>query len=160
VSAEAKYDSVMRGQTQFTQQEKNGYTLFKQQCASCHQEPLFSTFEFENNGLPIDTFLKDIGRMKITKNPSDSLKFKVPTLRNLEFSSPYMHDGRFKRLTDVFKHYTEEIEHSPTLAKQLNQNIVLTANERVDLMAFLLTLTDKSFLFNPAFSYPKNILLP
>lgn len=160
ISANSKYDSVMRHQSTFTKQEFDGYKLFKKNCASCHTEPLFTNDAFENNGLAMDSTLKDIGRMKITKNPSDSLKFKVPTLRNLEFSSPYMHDGRFKRLTDVFKHYTEEIEHSPTLAKQLNQNIVLTANERVDLMSFLLTLTDKSFLFNPAFSYPKNILLP
>ena len=140
ISANSKYDSVMRHQSTFTKQEFDGYKLFKKNCASCHTEPLFTNDAFENNGLAMDSTLKDIGRMKITKNPSDSLNFK--------------------RLTDVFKHYTEEIEHSPTLSKPLNQNIVLTANERVDLMAFLLTLTDKSFLFNPAFSYPKNILLP
>ena len=159
VSANSKYDSVIRKQTTFTLQEKNGYSLFKKNCSSCHKEPLFTNLEFENNGLPLDKDLKDVGRMKVTKNSKDSIKFKVPTLRNIEFSYPYMHDGRFKRLSDVLKHYTEKIQPSPTLSKQLQKPIVLTSNEKVDLIAFLLTLTDKEFIFNPKFSYPKNIFL-
>ncbi len=159
ISAESKYDSVMRKQAHFTTQEENGYQLFRKNCASCHKEPLFSTFEFRNNGLSADTLLKDYGRMKITQNPEDSLLFKIPTLRNIEFSSPYMHDGRFKKLNEVIQHYTSGIQHSKTLAKELQSPIILSPNEKVDLTAFMLTLTDKKFLFNPEFSFPKNILL-
>lgn len=157
VSSNSKYDSVMRKQKQFTQQESKGYQLFKQHCSSCHAEPLFTNNQFANNGLVIDTTLNDVGRYGITKNNNDSLKFKVPTLRNIEFSYPYMHDGRFKKLSQVLNHYTNGIKNSKTLAKELNHPIILTSNEKVDIIAFLLTLSDKSFLFNPQYSYPKNI---
>jgi cytochrome c peroxidase len=160
VSANAKYDSVMRHQSKFTMQEENGYRLFKMHCSSCHTEPLFTNLSFENNGLPVDTNLNDFGRIRISHHYNDSLKFKVPTLRNIEFSYPYMHDGRFKTLTAVLKHYTSGIQKSNTLSPKLEQPIVLSANEQVDLTAFLLTLSDKSFLFNPNFAYPKHILLP
>lgn len=160
VSANAKYDSVMRHQSTFTLKEENGYRLFKTHCSSCHTEPLFTNQSFENNGLPMDTSLNDYGRIHISHQANDSLKFKVPTLRNIEFSYPYMHDGRFKTLTAVLKHYTSGIQKSNTLSPKLEQPIVLSANEQVDLTAFLLTLSDKSFLFNPNFAYPKHILLP
>ena len=155
VSANAKYDKVMRKEMSFTDQEANGYALFKKNCASCHAEPLFTNGDFENNGLPMDAVLKDIGRMKITANLSDSLKFKVPSLRNIEYSYPYMHDGRFKKLSEVLNHYTNDIHSSKTLAQQLQKPIVLTANDKVDLIAFLLTLSDKEFVFNPKFQYPR-----
>lgn len=158
VSCNARYDSVMRHQAAFTAQELNGYNLFSKNCSSCHTEPLFTNQQFENNGLPVDTTLKDIGRMKVTQSNIDALKFKVPTLRNIEFSYPYMHDGRFKRLSEVLKHYTAGIEHNATLSAQLNKPIVFTSAEKVDLIAFLLTLTDKNFLFNPHYGYPRNIL--
>jgi cytochrome c peroxidase len=157
VSSNSKYDSVMRKQSVFTSQEKNGYVLFKKNCASCHTEPLFTNDNFRNNGLAIDTTLKDFGRYRVTKNPSDSLKFKVPTLRNIEFSYPYMHDGRFKKLSQVINHYTNGIEKNRTLAPELQIAIELTSNEKVDIIAFLLTLSDKSFLFNPKYFYPKEI---
>ncbi len=155
VSANSKYDSVMRNQTQFTQKEKNGYMLFQKNCSACHTEPLFTNQKFENNGLSVDTTLNDYGRMRITKNKNDSLKFKVPTLRNIEFSYPYMHDGRFKKLSEVIKHYTSGIIQSQTLSVHLQKPIILSSNEKVDLIAFLLTLTDKSFLFNPKYGFPK-----
>lgn len=155
VSANSKYDSVMRKQTHFTEQENKGYLLFKKHCSSCHTEPLFTHTGFENNGLSMDNTLNDIGRMRITKNPLDSLKFKVPTLRNIEFSFPYMHDGRFKKISDVLKHYSSGIVYSKTLSKQLQQPIVLSSNDKVDLTAFLLTLTDKAFLFNSKHTFPK-----
>ena len=78
---------------------------------------------------------------------------------SLEFSYPYMHDGRFKRLSEVLTHYTTTIQQGKTLSAQLQTPIVLTSNEKVDLIAFLLTLTDKHFLFNPDYSFPKEILL-
>lgn len=157
VSSNAKYDSVMRKQSTFTEQEANGYRLFKKNCASCHTEPLFTNDDFRNNGLPVDTTLNDFGRYRVTKKPSDSLAFKVPTLRNIEFSYPYMHDGRFKKLSQVMNHYTNGMLMDKTLAAELQQPIVLTSNEKVDIIAFLLTLTDKSFLFNPQYHCPKEI---
>lgn len=160
VCAHTKYDMVMQHKAQFTEQEKNGYQLFKQNCASCHKEPLFTNLTFANNGLKPDTTLNDVGRMKITQNPADSLKFKVPTLRNIEFSFPYMHDGRFKKLSEVINHYTSGIEPSSTLAPELQKPIGLSSNEKTDLIAFLLTLSDKEFLFNPKFAYPRTFLLP
>lgn len=155
VSSNSKYDKMIRNEVTFTEQEQNGYKLFKIHCASCHQEPLFSSEKFENNGLPIDSTLNDIGRMKITQNPNDSLKFKVPTLRNIQFTYPYMHDGRFATLTDVVKHYNLGIKHSKTLSKQLKKPMNLSDNDRVDLVAFLLTLSDNEFIFNPKYSYSK-----
>jgi len=155
VSANSKYDSVMRKQAQFTPQQKNGYALFQKNCASCHAEPLFTNLQFENNGLSVDTTLNDYGRMRITKNKNDSLKFKVPTLRNIEFSYPYMHDGRFKTIAAVLKHYTSGVKQTNTLSVHLQKPIILSSNERVDLTAFLLTLTDKSFLFNTQHGFPK-----
>ncbi|HOS47808.1 MAG TPA: cytochrome c peroxidase [Bacteroidia bacterium] len=157
ISANSKYDSVMRNESVFTAQEYNGYQLFKKNCASCHKEPLFTNDEFMNNGLALDSSLNDFGRYRVTKNTEDSLKFKVPTLRNIEFSYPYMHDGRMKRISEVLDHYSFGIQKSKTLATELKQPIVLSPTEKIDLTAFLLTLTDKSFLFNPKFFYPKEI---
>jgi cytochrome c peroxidase len=159
VSCNSKYDSVMRKESKFTLQEENGYKIFQKDCGSCHQEPLFTNGEFENNGLPVDTTLNDAGRYKVTLRPQDSLRFKVPTLRNIEFSYPYMHDGRFKTLTEVIKHYTSGIIKHKTLSKSLEFPIVLTSNDKVDLTAFLLTLTDRTFLFDKRFGYPKEIFL-
>ena len=92
---------------------------------------------------------------KLLKKNKDKQKFKVPTLRNVQFTFPYMHDGRFNTLNDVIKHYNSGIEKSETLAKQLQQPMNLTDNERTELVAFLKTLTDKEFLFNSRFGYPK-----
>lgn len=147
ISAGSKYDRMMAGTDTFSRQEQNGYAIFQKNCASCHAEPFFTNFSFEKNGLPLDTMLRDYGRMRITQNPADSLRFKVPTLRNIEFSYPYMHDGRFRKLRDVVNHYAQ--------TTALDRPIELSANEKTDLVAFLLTLTDRAFLFNPDFSFPK-----
>jgi cytochrome c peroxidase len=154
ISYNSKYDKVMRKEADFTNQEQNGYTLFKKNCASCHNEPLFTSEKFERNGLPIDTTLNDIGRQKITGNPKDYMLFKVPTLRNVQFTFPYMHDGRFKKLMEVIKHYNS-LGTDKNLPKQLQKPMQLSDNERVDLVAFLHTLTDTEFLFDKRFSYPK-----
>lgn len=154
ISANSKYDKVMRKEAEFTAQEARGYSLFKANCNNCHTEPLFTNGSFQNNGLPLDSSLADKGRMMITQNDADNRKFKVPTLRNIEFSKPYMHDGRFETLSQVLNHYHSGIEASNTLAKELKNSIVLGENERIDLVAFLLTLSDREFLFNPEFGYP------
>jgi cytochrome c peroxidase len=154
VSANSKYDKVMRKEAVFTEQEQKGYQLFKTNCTSCHSEPLFTNGKYENNGIPIDTTLNDIGRQRITEKTDDYLKFKVPTLRNIQFTNPYMHDGRFKKLTDVIKHYNS-LGNNKILSKQLQKTMNLSDNERVDIVAFLLTLTDNDFLFDKRFAYPR-----
>ena len=155
VSKDSKYDKVKRGEENYTDQEERGYQLFLEKCNSCHSEPLFTNHEFENNGLPVDSVYKDLGRMGITQNSQDSLKFKVPTLRNIEFSFPYMHDGRFNTLYEVIDHYESGIHESETLSEELRKGLKLTENEKVDLVTFLLTLSDKEFLFNPDFGFPR-----
>lgn len=156
VSNHSKYDSVTRRQSTFTNQEKNGYRLFVKHCNSCHVEPLFTNYSFANNGLSIDITLNDLGRMKVTQNPKDSLKFKIPSLRNLTYSFPYMHDGRFKNLHQVLNHYVRDIKTSTHIDQRLQGGIRLTENEKVDLIAFLLTLNDNEFIRNPKFQFPRN----
>lgn len=155
VSANAKYDKVLAGKDTFTLQERSGYQLFKKHCNTCHTEPLFSNYTFENNGLPIDTTLNDYGRWTITQKRADSLKFKVPTLRNLAFTYPYMHDGRFLTLNKVLQHYTDGIIKSATLSVKLKKPIRLTSAQKVDIIAFLLTLNDKEFVFDKKHQFKK-----
>lgn len=151
ISKNAKYDSVMQGIATFTEQESRGYALFKQHCNTCHTEPLFTNGSFANNGLPIDSALNDQGRFAITLDSSDIRHFKVPTLRNLLYSFPYMHDGRFKRLRDVIKHYSQNIDMNDKQSDILFP-LRLSENEETDLLAFLHALTDKTFIFNASYS--------
>jgi cytochrome c peroxidase len=148
-SYNSKYDKYIRHEAggEFTEQEKNGLQLFKTHCASCHTEPLFTNQDFEKNGLPVDTTLNDLGRFNITRNAADSFKFKVPTLRNVQFTFPYMHDGRFKKLREVLNHYAS--------SDKLTKPIALNSNEKTDIIAFLLTLTDNEFLFDKRFGFPR-----
>jgi cytochrome c peroxidase len=157
VSSNSKYDKVMRKEVgfSFTEQEKKGYDLFRKNCASCHNEPLFSNYKLKSNGLPIDPVLKDYGRSAFSEYYQDSFLFKVPTLRNIEFTFPYMHDGRFKKLKDVMKHYTELNSNTPHLSKELRKMKPLSSNDQKDIIAFLYTLTDKEFLYNPRFQFPR-----
>ncbi len=159
VSANSKYDKYKKGTVEFTEQELKGYSLFQRHCNNCHQEPLFSSYEFANNGLPVDTSLNDFGRWGVTKKSEDSLLFKIPSLRNVNFSFPYMHDGRFKSLQKVLDHYSDGISPSATLSKELENPMELTDRDKVDLMAFLLTLDDKEFVFNKALGFPREVLL-
>lgn len=154
-SSDSKYDEVMNKKDSFSENEEKGYLLFQKNCATCHTEPLFTNNGFEKIGLDADADLQDSGRMKITQNPNDSLKFKVPTLRNIQFTFPYMHDGRFKTLTEVIKNYSTPKKSSKNLASQLVQPMHLSDNDRTDLLAFLKTLSDKKFLFDPRFSFPQ-----
>lgn len=156
ISSNSKYDKVKRGEMEFTEQEKKGYELFLKNCNSCHAEPLFTNYEFRNNGLAVDTTLNDYGRMKISQKSEDSIKFKVPTLRNIEFSYPYMHDGRFKTILEVMNHYQAGVQSSKTLSPEMKNIKKLSSNEKVDITAFLLTLSDRDFLFNPKFGFPRN----
>ncbi len=156
VSANSKYDKVVRAEdgVEFTEQEKKGQILFNNFCSSCHKAPFFANEEFKSNGLSLDPNLRDFGRMEITGNKRDSLLFMVPTLRNIEYSFPYMHDGRIAKLKDVIKHYTLLDYSNPLISKELRKNPVkLSENEQKDLLAFLKTLTDKTFIFDERFKY-------
>lgn len=157
VSANSKYDRVKRSEATFSAQELHGYDLFKQHCNTCHQEPLFSDYSFRNNGMPLNPDLNDSGRVAISLKPEDRFRFKVPTLRNLEYSYPYMHDGRFTRLSHVLKHYAEPGGNPGITDAALASGIKLSEENKTDLMAFLLTLNDSSFVFNPSFAYPFNV---
>ena len=137
VSKEAKYDSVQRGQAQFNTTEKEGYAIFVQKCNACHSEPLFTDNSFRNTKLPPND-LMDSGRYVATRNINDLYKFKVPSLRNLGYTKPYMHDGRFSSIDKVLDHY--------------NTNLFsISTDERSKLKAFLITLDDKIFVTNPLF---------
>jgi cytochrome c peroxidase len=154
ISADSKYDRYKKGTATFTVQEENGYQLYKANCASCHPEPLFTDYSFRNIGLPVDNFLKDYGRMMVTGKKEDSLKFKVPTLRNTYISSNYMHDGRFNTLAQCINHYRTGVQQSTTLDLQLTNGITLTNAQASDLFVFLRALTDSAFLKDPRFQRP------
>lgn len=142
VSASSKYDRVKQGKDVFNVNEAAGYEVFLQKkCNSCHSEPLFTNLAYASTGLPLDPDLNDVGRMRITGRSSDSLKFKVPSLRNIMLSFPYMHDGRLWDISDVYEHY--------------NKTIPLSSVERGLLTEFFKTLTDSAFTNNPMLGEPR-----
>lgn len=154
VSANSRYDRYKKGQASFTNEELNGYIVFKAKCNNCHTEPLFTDNSFRNIGLPLDPMLNDFGRMMVTGKKEDSLKFKVPTLRNVQVSSNYMHDGRFNTLYQCIYHYRYTIQQGPTVDPSIRGGISLTDTQAQDLVSFLKTLTDSSFLNNPKYKDP------
>lgn len=156
ISANSKYDKVMRNpqQNTFTADEQQGYQLFKEKCASCHTEPLFTNLNYTSNGLDLNGV--DEGRKVITGLSTDKGKFRVPTLRNIELSSPYMHDGRFNTLEKVLEHYNSGVQHSenldPALIKSSQLGIPLSSIQKQQLISFLKTLTDDEFIKNKIFN--------
>lgn len=156
VSSNSKYDKYKRGETggNMTAEELSGYEIYKAKCSSCHTEPLFSDFSYKNNGLP-PTTVNDSGRAHITRVAGDMYKFKVPSLRNLAYTMPFMHDGRFNTLDQVLDYYAGGIHQSPTLEPQLQNGIQLNSQQRSDLLAFLNTLNDESFVKDSRFQQPK-----
>lgn len=156
VSATAKYDRVRAGEDVLSPQEAMGYGLFKDHCSSCHTEPLFSSYGFANNGLPVDSTLDDHGRYGVTKNPEDSLLFKTPSLRNLSYTFPYMHDGRFSKLNEVLNHYNR-LKPGMIDESMLSRSLNLSSKDKADLISFLMTLNDTVFVFNPQNKYPQSL---
>jgi cytochrome c peroxidase len=153
ISSNSKYDKVQRGEATFTSAEQRGYEFFKAKCASCHAEPLFTDNSFRNNGMAINPQLKDFGRMRITNNTNDSLKFKVPSLRNISVTFPYMHDGRFYSIGQAVDHYrTGIITTQPTLDTALKNRIAMNNTEKNNLLYFLFTLTDSTLIKNQRFA--------
>ena len=155
VSADSRYDKFVRNEGEtFTPDESAGLTIFKQKCASCHAGELFTDRSYRNNGLFIQG--DDEGRSRITANEADRNKFRVPSLRNVAVTGPYMHDGRFYALDAVLDHYAEGVQDTPNLDPLLKKNdqrgIALTKDERRQVVAFLKTLTDDTFLRNRKFA--------
>jgi len=154
VSSNSKYDKVMRGEAAFILPEQLGYEMFQKKCTGCHTEPMFTDFTYRNTGMPVDPSVNDLGRMKITGDKNDSLKFRVPSLRNVARTFPYGHDGRFFSLLSVFEHYRKNMMVGPTTDSLLRKKLILSNFEIGQLTAFLYTLTDSSFLNNPRFAPP------
>lgn len=159
ISGNSKYDQVITNtnQVSFTPEEEQGYTLFKNKCGQCHSGELFTDETYRNNGLPINPKYNDEGRKKVTEIESDKYKFKVPSLRNIEHTAPYMHDGRFGSLESVLNFYASGVTHTQNLDSELIQNdntlgIPLTEIEKAQIISFLKTLTDESFLTDKRFS--------
>ena len=150
ISANSKYDKYIKGEISFSSKEKSGLDLFESNCSSCHTPPLFTDYSFVNNGL--DYTFSDAGRALVSQVTSDSGKFKVPTLRNIALTNPYMHDGRFMSLDEVINHYSEGVKENGYLDSRLSKGIVLNDQEQSDLIAFLQTLTDYEFISNPDFA--------
>jgi cytochrome c peroxidase len=136
----------------------SGLSIFKTNCASCHATDLFTDGSFRNNGLEIYSRDPDLGRYLITQNIEDKYKFKVPSLRNVEYTSPYMHDGRFINLKLVIEHYDSGVNDSPTLDPEVKKGkdlgLQLSDQDKLDLLAFLKTLSDSTFLKEPAYAAP------
>ncbi len=159
ISGNSRYDKVIKegNGVFFTDDELNGFDLFNSErgdCFHCHSGILFTDNLFHNNGLDANPI--DKGLEKVTGKASDIGKFKTPTLRNIAVTAPYMHDGRFNTLKEVLDHYSDGVKNSPTLDPLMNHmgGIELTEQEKVELIAFLKTLTDEDFLENPDFSNP------
>jgi len=146
ISANSRYDKYIQDPVNnpFNNDEKSGLALFEKKCANCHVPPLFTDNSYRNNGLD-ETFM-DSGRFRITNINSDMGKFKVPSLRNIELTYPYMHDGRYETLEKVLNHYSSEIKQSATLDPVLTNGIALSITEKAQIIAFLKALTDKEFI--------------
>lgn len=164
VSANSKFDHYLRGEYQLTAEELRGFVLFTTEegadCFHCHGgggNPLFTTNLFYNNGKD-DEFDDLYDRYSITNNPVDIGAYKAPTLRNVELTGPYMHDGRFSSLEEVIEFYSHQVKNSPYINPLMhhvaNGGTQLTPSEKTDLMAFIKTLRDDDFLNNPNFSRP------
>lgn len=156
VSADSRYDQMKRGELELTADEQHGYELFKERCATCHAEPLFTDYSFRNTGLAVKSRNRDLGRERITNDPSDARKFKVPSLRNVELTSPYGHDGRFPTLSSLLDHYRFKIGNDPLVDPFLRGGISLDEAQKGALIKFLRALTDRDFVSNENFRDPVN----
>lgn len=159
ISGNSKYDKHIRDEgISLTQQELEGLDLFNSKCASCHQGELFTDQSYKNNGLPLNNqFPDEEGRKRVTGNPNDFYKFRVPSLRNVALSFPYMHDGRFGTLQDVLDYYDSGMVDNgnvdPSLLREDGSfGITLSESEKKQIISFLKTLTDNEFIQNKDFA--------
>jgi cytochrome c peroxidase len=160
ISGDSKFDKSLNGTATLTAQEENGLTIFLDEgrgdCFHCHglpNTPLWTDNAFHNNGM--DENFTDLGLGNVTGDPRDFGLFKTPSLRNLAYTAPYMHDGRFATIDEVINHYSEGLVFSETidpLMKNINTGGAhMTESDKADLKAFLLTLSEPEFTTNPDF---------
>lgn len=170
ISNQSKYDAYIKGDAILSPAEERGRQLFFAEfdpffnqkggeCFHCHGGFNFTNDEYMNNGLDEESGFTDLGRFMVTHDDSDKAKFKVPSLRNIELTAPYMHDGRFATLEEVINHYNTGVKSSSTTDPLLFHSmepggLQLTSEEKADLIAFLKTLTDTSISTDPRFSDP------
>lgn len=169
VSNQSKFDAYLDSNATLTALEERGRFLFFNEftpsvpsqsgadCAHCHSGLIFMNNKYMNNGLDDEASFTDLGREAVTGNASDRAKFKVPTLRNIELTPPYMHDGRFKTLREVINHYNTGVKMSSTLDGAIVPTVGglnLSPADVDALEAFLKTLTDRSLATNPDLSSP------
>lgn len=177
VAGNSRFHKYLRNEAQLNQSELNGYLLFRNElkgdCQHCHElgSKLLTdnhfvdiAQRFHNNGLD-SIYPSYLGLAEVTQDPNDNGKFKTPTLINIALTAPYMHDGRFSTLQQVIEHYDHGVKVTPTLDYFMTKNypdlqvgdrrdLGLTVQEKADLLAFLLALTDSTIVTNPAFSSP------
>jgi cytochrome c peroxidase len=170
VSYDSKYDQWLAANATLTESEERGRLLFETEynpffpefsgadCAHCHGGANFENDQYMNNGLDTDAEFLDMGREAVTEDATDRAKFKVPSLRNVAVTAPYMHDGRFQTLEEVVDHYNEGIKESSTadvtVLNTKETGLFLDEQDKIDLVNFLKTLTDETFLTNEAYRTP------
>lgn len=168
ISYQSKYDLVLKGEAYFTKDEFDGFVLMnsmkKGDCMHCHTtdaNALGTTLTFSNNGLDDiqdPTQYSDLGLGGFTHKPGDNGKFKIPSLRNVAVTPPYMHDGRFLTLDEVLDFYSEGVNKSVNIDSKMGfahqKGVKLSKDEKRKIIAFLITLTDSAFISNPEFGSP------
>lgn len=149
ISANSKYDKIKRNEGEtFTQSEAQGYQVFQQKCISCHSTELFTDQSFRNIGFPVNTNSNEAGRARVTGDMNDYMSFRVPSLRNVEYTAPYGSFGQFATLKDVLDYFDNGVLEADNLDPILKNNgnrIPLTEQEKEDIISFLKTLSDKEF---------------
>ena len=148
ISNNSKYDKVMQGMAVFKENEKRGYAIFKNKCVSCHSTALFTDQSFRNIGFPINENSNEAGRARVTGNMEDYMSFRVPSLRNIEYTAPYGSFGQFNSLKELLDYLDKGVIASDNLDpifKNNNNRIPLNDDEKLDLIAFMKTLSDKTF---------------
>ncbi len=149
ISANSKYDRVMRNKSEtFTENEAKGYEIFQQKCAHCHSGELFTDQSFRNIGFPINTNTNEAGRARVTGKPEDFMSFRVPSLRNVEYTAPYGSFGQFATLKEVLDYFDNGVlsaDNLDSIFKENDNRIPLTEDEKEYLIAFMKTLSDVEF---------------
>ncbi|MFV0530676.1 MAG: cytochrome-c peroxidase [Flavobacteriales bacterium] len=151
ISADSKYDKVKRNENEtFTENEAQGYQIFQQKCTDCHSTELFTDQSFRNIGFPLNPNInEEFGRARVTGNMDDYMKFRVPSLRNIEYTAPYGSFGQFSTLKEVLDYFDNgvlEADNLDPILKENNNRIPLTELEKENLIAFLKTLSDHAFI--------------
>ncbi len=153
VSGNSTYDKYNNGNSSaLNESAKRGLALFTSErlsCSGCHSGFNFTDYSFQNNGLYLQ--YPDSGRMRVTTLPEDRDKFKVPSLRNIALTAPYMHDGSIATLPEVVEHYNNGGAANPNKDPRIKP-LTLTSQEKSDLLEFLYSLTDNDFITNPDYA--------